>query len=389
MIAVRWKALPWVLALCLLAFSLVAANRLLHTDEEEGVAAPGAPPKKDAKPAKPAPAVSPNPHGLTVLGTVDAPNGIGRVDAPAFPAASGATVVAVLVHEGQEVKIGDVLLQFDDSAYVLRLKQAEAALSAAQWESDKARIQKELLRNAVDLQKLAIKKAERDRHYAKEGYDRAREMFEALLAADKMRTDVEKDRQRRHNLELLKAEQQADDAELAVDKAQKELAVLEAKPVEADVQLAAAKINGATAAVGEAKSLIEMAKVKARSAGIVERLSAQAGMTFGPATRTPALYIVPTGARIVRAEIEAEFAHKINDRVGKTVTICDSHNFTHTYEGRVARIGTSYLPKRGSAENFTVNPTQVLECEIEVTDPTPAGKPPLRVGQPVRVVFGP
>ena len=34
MIAVRWKALPWVLALCLLAFSLVAANRLLHTLED-------------------------------------------------------------------------------------------------------------------------------------------------------------------------------------------------------------------------------------------------------------------------------------------------------------------------------------------------------------------
>ena len=382
MIAVRRKGLPWIVALCLLALSLVAANRLLHTQEGGG----GAPPKKDAKSA---PAAMPSVHGLTVLGTVDAPVGIARVDAPAFPAASGATVTAVLVHEGQEVKVGDLLLQFDDSAFAPKLAQAEAALQGAQWDADKARIQKESLQQAIDLQKLAIRKAERDLHYAEEGYARGREMFEALLAADKMRTEEEKDRQRRHNLELLKAEQQAEDAKFAVDRAKKELAVLQAKPVEADVQLAAAKIKGAQGAIAEAKSLIDMAKVKARTPGIVERLSAQAGMTFGPATRAPALYLVPTGARIVRAEIEAEFAHKINDRLGKSVTICDSHNFTHTYEGRVTRIGTSYLPKRGSADSFAVNPTQVLECEIEVLDPTPAGKPPLRVGQPVRVVFGP
>ena len=386
MIAVRWKALPWVLALCLLAFSLVAANRLLHTDEEEGIAAPGAPPKKGAKPA---PAAPPKPHGLTVLGSVDAPNGIARVDAPAFPAASGATVVAVLVREGQEVKVGDVLLQFDDSAYIPKLRQAEAFLMAAQWEADKARIQKEDLASQIDLQKLAVAAAKTNREFAEQAMLRGREGFEAALKANTIATDEEKDRMRRNNFELLAAEHKFEGAKYAVQKEEKDLKRLETKPVEADVRLAAAKINGATAAVGEAKSLIEMAKVKARSAGIVERLSAQAGMTFGPATRTPALYIVPTGARIVRAEIEAEFAHKINDRVGKTVTICDSHNFTHTYEGRVTRIGTSYLPKRGSAENFAVNPTQVLECEIEVTDPTPAGKPPLRVGQPVRVVFGP
>ena len=131
-----------------------------------------------------------------------------------------------------------------------------------------------------------------------------------------------------------------------------------------------------------------MAKVKARCPGIVERLNAQAGTTFGPASRQPAMYIVPTGSRIVRAEVEAEFAHKINDRIGQKVTIRNSHNSSQTYEGKVTRLGTSYLPKRGSADTLAVNPTQVLECEIEVIDPTPAGKPPLRVGQPVLVVFG-
>ncbi len=375
MIAARRKALPWILALALLAFSLVAANRLLHTQDGGGGggAVTDKPPKKD---------------GLTVLGTVDAPLGIARIDAPAFPASSGATVTAVLVREGQEVKVGDLLLQFDDSAFAPKLAQAEAALQGAQWDAEKARIQKESLLKAIDLQKLGIKKAESDLHYASEVSVRGRDMFEAALAADKMRTEEEKGRQRRNNLELLRAEQLAADAQFAVDKAQKELGLLEAKPVEADVQLAAAKIKGAQAAISEAKSLIAMAKVKARCPGIVERLNAQAGTTFGPASRQPAMYIVPTGSRIVRAEVEAEFAHKINDRIGQKVTIRNSHNSSQTYEGKVTRLGTSYLPKRGSADTLAVNPTQVLECEIEVIDPTPAGKPPLRVGQPVLVVFG-
>ena len=210
MIAVRWKALPWVLALCLLAFSLVAANRLLHTPDAEGVAAPGAPPKKDAKPVA---AAVPNARGLTVLGSVDAPNGISRIDAPAFPAASGATVVDVLVHEGQEVKVGDVLLQFDDSAYVPKLLQAEAALLAAQWEADKARIQKEDLAAQIDLQKVAVAAAKTNRQFAEESMIRGREAFEAALKANMIATEPEKDRMRRNNAELLAAEHKFEGAD--------------------------------------------------------------------------------------------------------------------------------------------------------------------------------
>ena len=387
MIAVRWKALPWLLGLCLLAFSLVAANRLLHTQDGANGAAPAGAPKKDAK-AAPAPA-APTPQGLTVLGTVDTPAGIARVDAPALPALSGATVTAVFVREGQEVKIGDPLVQFDDAAFRPKLGQAEAALAGAQEDAEKARLQKEDLPRLVKLQKLALSRAETDRKYADEAMARGRETFEIVLAANPMLSETEKDQQRRRNPDLLVAEHKSAVAKIAVDAAQDELKRVEAKPVESDVQAAAAKIRGATAAVAEARAVLDMATVKARVAGVVERLTAQPGRNFGAATSEPALYIVPTGARVVRAEVDAEFAHKVNDRVGRTVTVCDSYNFSQTYEGKVTRIGTSYLPKRGSADGFALNPTHVLECEIEVIDPTPAGKPPLRVGQPVRVVFGP
>ena len=385
MIAARWKAMPWVLGLCLLAFSFVAANRLLHTQDGNNGAGPDAP-KKDGKAA---PSGPPNAQGLTVLGTVDAPQGVGRVDAPSFPALSGATVIAVYVVPGQEVKVGDPLLKFDDSLFLAKLDQAEAALNAAKGDAEKAKIQKETLAIGIELQNIAIKKAEKDLHFTKEASTRSRDAFEVLLAADKMRSDDEKKNARYNNLELLKAEHLTASAQFAVEKEQKELAILQSKPVDADVRIAAAKIVGMTAAVAEAKAVIELATVKARTAGVVERVIAQPGRTFGPATREPALYIVPSGARIVRAEVEAEFAHKVHDKVGRTVTICDSHNFNQTYEGRVTRIATSYFPNRGSGDMLAVNPSQVLECEIEVLDPTPTGKSPLRMGQKVRVVFGP
>jgi len=381
MIAARWKALPWLFALALLAFSFVAANRLLHTQDTNNGAG-GDAPKKDPKPASPA-------QGLTVLGNVDATLGIARVDAPALPALSGATITEVYVREGQEVKIGDPLFQIDDSVYRSKLDQAEAAVLGAKQEAVKAQWQKDDLPALINLQKLAVATAETTHKYAKEGDDRGRQAFEIGLAANKMLTDADKDQARRFKLELLEAEFKVEQAKAAWEKEKIDLKRLEAKPVEADVQLAAAKLKGLTAAVAEAKAIIELAKVKARVAGVVEQLSAQPGRSFGPATRDPVLYIVPTGARIVRAVVEAEFAHKITDKVGKKVTIYGANNFSQTYEGKVTRISTTYLPKRGSSDVLAVNPSKVLEWEIEVLDPTPAGKPPLNVGQEVRVVFGP
>ena len=105
-------------------------------------------------------------------------------------------------------------------------------------------------------------------------------------------------------------------------------------------------------------------------------------------TRLAAMQIVPAGERIVRAEVDAEFVSRVTDKAGKKVTITDSHHFGHTYEGVVVRVGTSLLPKRGGGDLLAGPPAKVLECRIKITDPAPPGKPPLVVGQPVRVVFG-
>ena len=93
-------------------------------------------------------------------------------------------------------------------------------------------------------------------------------------------------------------------------------------------------------------------------------------------------------SRLVRAEVVPEFAHKLAGSEGRKVVIYDNDNFNLTYEGTVERIGEAFLPRRfGSQDMTNLNANRVLECTIRVTDPAPAGKPPLRHGQPVRVSF--
>jgi hypothetical protein len=143
------------------------------------------------------------------------------------------------------------------------------------------------------------------------------------------------------------------------------------------------------ATVAEAEAAVDAYLIKAKDGPpcTVEQITAAAGVTYGPGTRTPLLWLIPTGGRVVRAEVEAEFAAHVAGTVGKKVTIYDHNNFALTYEGVVERISTGFLPKRYAGESLTMNASRVLECVVRVADPAPAGKPPLRVGQPVRVAF--
>ena len=172
-----------------------------------------------------------------------------------------------------------------------------------------------------------------------------------------------------------------------IDGEELKLQGLKLTPVDADVRAATAKIAQFTATVADAQNALDACTLKARVAGVVERIYATPGQTFGPGSRAPVLWIVPAGKRIVRAEVESEFAPRVADKEGTKVSITDSSNFAVTYEGTVRRVGTAFLAKRSQQDALALAPTYVLECVIDVTDPAPPGKPPLRVGQPVRVSF--
>lgn len=384
------RALPWVLGVVVLAFSLVATGRLVGTADAQPPADPKAPRKPDA-----------GPGGLTILGTVDAAQGVVRVDPPAV--AGAFAVKELLVDEGKVVAVGDPLVQLDDEVFQKALAEAKAALDEARWTRFKADYargyeQPQLLRK----QKLAVEAARYQWEKAIEARDRGAEVFERLLKTERTTSgdplsDEEKLRRRRENLELLKADTAIELAKKNLEKEEIDQERLTAAltaadkagaPADADPQIAAAAVKRYEAKVAQAKAMVDACRVTAKVAGTVEQVEAKPGMLYNPGTRLPLMQIVPSGERIVRAEVDAEFVSRVTDKKDQKVKITDSHHFGHTYEGVVTRIGTSLLPKRGAGDLLAGPPAKVLECRIRILDPAPPGKPPLVVGQPVRVVFG-
>ena len=375
------KVLPWAVAIGLVLFTLLGANRLLQTEDGSKGAEGNVKTMKSNH--------APTSGGVTVLGTVSSDPPETPVGPPAI--AGMLTVDRMLVTEGQTVNAGDPLVQFDDVLVREKVKQAQAELDAAREDLVKAETQKKVQPIQIEALELLVKTGEDS---LKDGNDQlatGKELFDRTLnlvnAIGRLYTDAEKAQQRRENLELRRAETMLKELTAKIEGDRKKLKMLRLVDPESDVRAAGQKIIGLTAKVAEAQNAINACVLRAKTAGVIEQIHAAPGMTFGPSTRTPVLWLLPTGKRVVRAEVETEFAYKIAEKEGRKVTIYDGSNFTLVYEGTLRRISTGYLPKRSQVDSLTVNPTKVLECTIEVTDPTPPGKPPLRIGQPVRVSF--
>jgi multidrug efflux pump subunit AcrA (membrane-fusion protein) len=372
----KFQIIPWVLGVVLIVVSVAGSNSFLDSKD-----------KKTAPPAGP-----PLQGGVIVLGTVDSDPQPVRVGPPGI--GMQVSTVKVFVNDGDEVQVGDPLVQFDDGIFQAKLKQAQADLAAAEEIKAKAEAQKQIHEITLDRQQKAIDQAKEELKTAENAYRISLDKFEAILAAERNLTtglpipEAEKQKRRDENVDLIQLEGLVTAVKAKLADESKKLDSLRLNPVDQDVKSAEAQIAGSEAKILEAQTYIDDCLVKARRTGIVEHVFAAPGMTYGPSTRDPLLWLIPTGKRVVRAEVEAEFAYKVADKVGRRVTVFDHSNFSLTYDGVVARVGTAFLPKRTIEDTIVVNPKRVLECLIEVTDPNPPGKPPLRVGQPVRVIFG-
>jgi multidrug resistance efflux pump len=382
----RLRAIPWVLGVCLVAASLIGANRLLHQPDSVNPDGGGA-----GQPARNGGPVLAG--ALIVHGHVDSDPSPAEIGPPAVAAMS--TVKKVLVAEGQEVKPGDPLVQFDDAQARAKLEQAEAELAAARIDIKKAEIAKQAY--AVQLKGLeaAARVAKEQLDLAEDSLKVGQDRLEQALGVERdfttgqPLTEAQKEKRRKEEPELRRLRGMVNEARAKSEAATTALETLRLDPVEQQYQQALAKVKRLEATVQEAQAAVDAHLVKAPKdiGGVVEQLKAVEGMTFGPTTRHPVLTLVPAGKRTVRAEVQAEFAYKLAGVEGKKVTIYDDTNFALTYQGTVRRVATAFLPRRAADVALTVSPTKVLEVVIDVTDPAPSGRSPLRVGQPVRVAF--
>ncbi|HEY2784597.1 MAG TPA: hypothetical protein VGJ05_06430 [Fimbriiglobus sp.] len=369
----RRNVIPLFVVLACVALTLVAANGLMHPD-----------PTKQAGGNPPAVG-----RGLVVQGTVTSEPPLAYYG---LPETMQAGKIRKIVDENSDVQAGTVLIEFDDTLAVLELGRAKNGVELAETKLLEAKLQETLYTFDVALQKIAVQAAKEDWASAVEMNKRAQDKFDRYLKGPNPQnglpfTDEQKAQERKDNMDLFKlgtaVRKLATNYEVEGKKMEKLKAM---KPSlltsEAENGLAVQK-----AVLAKAKYAAEACVVKAAGPGVVGPVLEGKGAVIYPQSPAPVV-VIPNGPRFVRAEVEPEFAYKLAGSEGKAVVVYDNNNFSLTYAGTVKRIGRAFMAKRNQGiEAFGVNGTKVLEVIIEITDSAPAGKPPLLVGQPVRVSF--
>lgn len=361
----------------LLIGSLLGARLLTHGSGGGGDAA--------GKPAA-SPTNGKDGSGPVVLGYVDS-------DPPPVshglpPVLQSGEIAQVFVAQGAVVKVGDPLYKFNTRLQEADQKVAEQAVAVARTKVREAQALEQQHKSKIELQKQKLEIAVLKVNRTQKGYHvyesnlrksltvgSGPERVKELLADDTKLFELETG--------YMTAVRERD-----VEKAT--LTALEVADTGATVAEADAEVKARQLVTDKARDAVEMCTVRAQVVGTVERVNVSPGEVMGISTRAPAVVLVPAGPRVVRAEVEAEFAHRVGtDRIGKPVTILDNTDPKVAYKGTVKQISNSFLAKRGGEGGFMPSETRVLEAVVEVTDPNPPGQPPLRVGQRVRVNFGP
>ena len=372
----RIRPLLFVLGAALAVGSILGAAVLTHPSDKS----------KEEKPKSANPAPVTNLRGPIVIGTVDSEPSPVPYLLP--PVQQSGTVVKVFVTGGQEVKVGDALYEFDISIQSADLESTRPPLPrpSQRWRwlrswptstiprrrspdrrSRLPRRTSSFMRAITPLLKSALKTSYKTQNYPEDSWPKRLQDDPNLYKA---------------NVDWVKAI-----SEHAWKKAVYDGLARDNPRVY--IHEAEAGVRQAQAAEHKAQIAIDLCTIRAKSAGTIERVTIGPGTTLGIGTRDPALWLIPAGKRIVRAEIEAEFAHRVGKEIeGKEVVVFDNTDPRLTYKGKVRTIGGTFLPKRSAGDSLLNNETRVLEAVIEIADPAPANQPPLRVGQRVRVGLG-
>jgi HlyD family secretion protein len=300
---------------------------------------------------------------VVAIGTVDVEGGVVSL----LPLRSG-RVEEVLVRENQTVQKGAVLLRLDDRLAKFEVQEAEAAVQAADAQlvdARKAPRQHELL---LEQQRDALAAVQHELEAARRLAVRRDKLVEGrFLSKEEAEADVER-------IKKLEAVQSAERAKLAA---------LELQEPQQQVARAQADLLSKQALLGKAHYALEEHQLRAASSGLVLRVLANTGELLGPQARQPAFLFCPDKPRIVRVELEQEFASRV--RVGQQAVIeADAGGAAGSWKGRVVRVSGWFAPRRSALPDILpVQEARTLECVVQID----SGPEPVRIGQRMRVTF--
>ncbi len=340
----RWSGVGWFLLFVMLVAPLLAVSWWLRY---------GRPPSTPAELPE-----------LTVvcLGRVDGLHPVAALDVP-LPG----RVAEVFVSEGQEVKRGTPLVQLEDESYRLRVREAEAARTAAELEKEAAQQERRAWPYRLAAQQTAVAAA-RERY--------ARKLLEEKLKAGKLQVVG--------SAELLMAESEVRQSQRFLEAEETRWREMQVIDPDLKVRLAETRYQSAQIAVLQAEKAVRDCVLVAPSDGLVLRIQVQKGETVAPGGLHAALLFRPAGPLIIRAELEQEFLSRV--REGMPAWIQDDARVdSPIWRGQVLRVARWISRKRTApVEPGEWNESRVAECLISIEGDT-AG---LFIGQRMRVHIG-
>ncbi len=178
------------------------------------------------------------------------------------------------------------------------------------------------------------------------------------------------------------AEAQAKAADAAAAGEEAKLRLLELDDPTIGVRRAENAVTAKEAQLRKAQLGLRECTVWAPVKGRVERVQVSVGEALGPNPQAPALMFAADGPRIIRTEVEQEWAAHV--ALGQSASVQDFSGNGPAWHGRVIRLSDWYTHRRSILmEPLQFNDVRTLEC-IVALDP---GQPPPRIGQRVRVTL--
>ncbi len=314
-------------------------------------------------PASAAPATHSDLH-YAFLGYADLEQGV----TPLYPLQPG-RVVQVFVHDGDKVDADAPLFALDAKAAQDRVDEAEADLSDAKLQLDQANKLPEQHEAELDAQRQLVDARKQEAAAAHAKADEAKRLNQS-------ETKAVSDEDARA------AEAQAKAADAATAGEEAKLRLLDLNDPTIGVHRAENAVKAKEAQLKKAQLGLRECTVRAPVKGRVERVQLGVGETLGPNPQAPALMFAADGPRIIRTEVEQEWADHV--ALNQSASVQDFSGNGPTWHGRVTRISDWYSHRRSiMMEPLQFNDVRTLECIVSL-DP---GQPPLRIGQRVRVTL--
>lgn len=269
------------------------------------------------------------------------------------------------VPEGKEVPEGTVLLQLDDDQAQIDLARAELDLEASQVLLTQALELEDQRTRQITGQEAAVKAAIAKETIAQLQSDKA-DRIKNINGGDE---------------DLKTAKKQVELAAAGVIVERAKLETVRSMNPSLAIRRAKIEVENKKRMIAKAKLAVNDCQIKAPRKGMILRQLINLGELLGPTSPKPALQFCPAGDRIVRAEVEQEYAERVT--MGQKAIIQDESTGKGEWSGEVIGVSEWYTGRRDiRLEPMQFNDSRTLEVIIRLDK---KGADSLRINQRVRV----